>query len=149
MTAESAPKPARTRLLPALAAALPLLLAGSAFAFDLTVEVLNPKSDRGTVKGAAYTSAETWLKDGQAAQLAMAPAAEKTVLVYRNLAAGSYAVSLFHDDNENGKFDTNVAGIPIERYGFSRDARGRMGPPAFADAVFELTGDTTITVNLR
>jgi len=35
------------------------------------------------------------------------------------------------------------------RYGFSRDARGRMGAPSFADAAVDLRGDLTITVNLR
>jgi uncharacterized protein (DUF2141 family) len=118
-------------------------------AFELRVEVLNPKSDKGLVLGAAYSSQATWLQGGQAAQVAMEPVKEKSVLVYRNLPAGPYAVSIFHDENGNGKLDSNPAGIPIERYGFSRDARGRMGPPAFADAVVDVQADTTITINLR
>ncbi len=71
------------------------------------------------------------------------------LLIYRDLPAGRYALSLFHDENGNGKLDSNVAGIPIERYGFSRDARGRMGAPDFDAAAIELQGDTTITVHLR
>jgi len=131
-----------------LAAAL-VSAAASASAFELRVEVLNAKSDKGLVLGAAHASESTWLRVGQMAQVAMDPAKEKSVLVYRNLPAGQYAVTIFHDENGNGKLDANPAGIPIERYGFSRDARGRMGPPAFADAVIDLQADTTITVNLR
>lgn len=119
----------------------------AAQAYDLTVEVHNARSDKGTVDGALFANEASWLKTSLQGE--RQPAAAKTVLVYRNLQPGSYALSLFHDENGNGKLDSNIAGIPTERYGFSRDARGRMGPPAFADAAVELHGDMSITVNLH
>jgi uncharacterized protein (DUF2141 family) len=135
-------------ILPRLSAAAALALVGAfAQAHDLTVEVLGARSDQGTVSGALYASETSWLKESLQGE--RQPAAAKTVLVYRNLEPGTYALSLFHDENGNGKLDSNIAGIPTERYGFSRDARGRMGAPAFADAAIELIGDTTISVNLR
>lgn len=125
-----------------------LVAAGAAaHAYDLTVEVYNARSDKGTVDGALYDAESSWLK--KALQGERQPAAARTVLVYRNLQAGTYALSLFHDENGNGKLDSNIAGVPTERYGFSRDARGRMGAPAFADAAVDLRGDLTITVNLH
>lgn len=125
-----------------------LAVAGAAAqADDLTVEVLGARSDQGTVDGALYADVASWLKN--ALQGERQPAGAKTVLVYRNLQPGTYALSLFHDENGNGKLDSNVAGIPTERYGFSRDARGHMAAPSFADAAVELHGDTTITVHLR
>jgi len=141
--------PRSARALRLLAAAAALALAGSAHAFDLTVEVLNAKPAQGFVYAAVFGTEASWLKNGQAVQGERAAAAEKTVIVYRNLPAGSYAVSMYQDENGNGKFDTNVSGLPIERFGFSRDARGRMGPPSFADAVFELKADTTVSVTLH
>lgn len=131
------------------AALLPLALAGSANAFDLTVEVLNPKLLQGSVNAALYAQADSWLKEAQALGAQRAPVAEKTVIVYRNLPAGSYAISLFHDENGNGKLDRNVVGLPLERYGFSRDARASMGAPAFADAAFDLQSDTTVAITLK
>lgn len=119
----------------------------AAHAYDLTVEVYNARSDKGTVDGALFGSEESWLKNSLQGE--RQPAAARTVLVYRNLQPGRYALSLFHDENGNGKLDSNIAGIPSERYGFSRDARGRMGPPTFADAAVELRGDTTISVKLH
>ncbi len=118
----------------------------AAQAHDLTVEVLGARSDKGTVT-ARCTAATSWLKNSLQGE--RQPAGAKTVLVYRNLQPGTYALSLFHDENGNGKLDSNIAGIPTERYGFSRDARGRMVAPSFADAAIELRGDTTITINLR
>ncbi len=49
---------------------------------------------------------------------------------------GDYAIALLHDENDNGKADRTLGMIPREGYGFSRDAKVRMGPPKFRDAVF-------------
>lgn len=132
-----------------LAATLPLLLAGTAQAFDLTVEVLNPRSLQGQINAAVYADADGWLKASRAAGLQRVQVAEKTLLVFRGLPAGRYAVSLFHDENGNGRMDSNAIGLPVERYGFSRDARGTMGPPAYADAAVALDADTQISVTLQ
>jgi uncharacterized protein (DUF2141 family) len=125
-----------------------LALAGlAAQAHDLTVEVRNTRGDQGVVNGALYAGGTTWLKTPL--QGLREPVTGMTVLVFRNLPAGTYALSLFQDENGNDKLDRNVAGTPLERYGFSRDAQGQMGPPVFPDAAVELAGDTTITVTLR
>ncbi|MDB5818949.1 MAG: putative signal peptide protein [Rhizobacter sp.] len=122
--------------------------ATQAHAFDLTIEVTNTKPAMGTVNAAVYASAD-WMKDGYAVQASMVQAAEKTVLTFKGLAAGKYGVALYQDENRNGKFDTNVVGVPVERYGFSRNAQGRMGPPSFDDAAVDLQADTTIAVALH
>lgn len=138
----------RLSLLARVACVAAIAAAGSAArAYDLTVEVHNARSDKGTVDGALYADAASWMK--HSLQGERQPAAGKTVLVYRNLQPGTYALSLFHDENGNGKLDSNVVGIPTERYGFSRDARGHMSAPSFADAAVDLRGDMAITVNLR
>ncbi|MFC3174953.1 DUF2141 domain-containing protein [Novosphingobium bradum] len=54
------------------------------------------------------------------------------------LAPGRYAVSLFHDENANGKLDTMLM-IPREGFGFSRDARVHFGPPRFDAAAFAMS----------
>ena len=46
----------------------------------------------------------------------------------------SFAVAVFQDENGNGELDRNRLGIPMERYGFSNDARGLTGPPSFDNA---------------
>ncbi|MDQ7955829.1 MAG: DUF2141 domain-containing protein [Rhodocyclaceae bacterium] len=126
------------------------LIAGTSQAADLTVEVSGAKSTQGTVSAALYGSADTWLKEPQKLQGARAPAAQPvTVLVFRNLPPGRYALSAFHDENGNEKVDTNVVGMPTEPTGFSRDARGRMGPAAFDDAVIDVQGDMTTAITLR
>lgn len=126
----------------ALAAALP------AHALDLTVELLDARSDQGFVAAALYASAESWMKQPLKGGRAAATAG-KVVLVFRDLAPGRYALAAQHDENGNGRLDSNVVGIPTERYGFSRDTRRPMGPPTFDDAAVDLQADTTIIITLR
>jgi uncharacterized protein (DUF2141 family) len=37
---------------------------------------------------------------------------------------GKYAIAVIHDENCNGKLDTNMFGIPKEGYGFFQWCRG-------------------------
>ena len=43
---------------------------------------------------------------------------------FSGIAPGTYAASAFHDENSNGKLDTNFMGIPREGVAASNDARG-------------------------
>lgn len=62
------------------------------------------------------------------------------VCEFAGIAPGRYAVSAFHDENSNGKMDTNLIGMPKEGVGASNDAKGHMGPPKFRDAAFQYSG---------
>lgn len=72
-----------------------------------------------------------------------------TVVTVANLAPGTYAAQVFHDENNNKKVDRALFGIPKEGVGFSNDAPIRLAPPKWRDAHFELTDDTSITLKLR
>ena len=62
---------------------------------------------------------------------------------------GRYAVSLYLDENGNGKLDSGLFGIPKEPVGVSNNPRSRMGPPRFEDAVFTMgTSTQTISITL-
>lgn len=60
-------------------------------------------------------------------------------VVYRKLPQGVYAVSLFHDENMNGKLDSSFMGIPKEGYGFSNNPPKRIGQPKYAETTFKLS----------
>lgn len=65
-----------------------------------------------------------------------------------DLPEGVYAIGIFVDVNRNNRMDRNFIGIPKEQYGFSNDARGRFGPPSFAEASFTVSGDMALEINL-
>ena len=69
-------------------------------------------------------------------------------ITFEDIPSGVYAISVFHDENNNGKMDTNFMGIPKEDYGCSNDANGFMGPPKWKDAKFELKENKSITITL-
>ena len=79
---------------------------------------------------------------------AIEPAGPEPFLTTFALPPGTYALGLFHDLNGNGVLDKNLFGIPKEPYGFSKNARGRLGPPSFEDAAISVTGDQSITIRL-
>jgi len=66
----------------------------------------------------------------------------KCVIVVNNLKQGKYAFKYFHDENKNENLDVNWMKIPKEGYGFSNNAKGTFGPPAFEKTIFEINENT-------
>lgn len=87
--------------------------------------------------GVALSSQKVEMRDGTAQW------------VFSDLPMGRYVVKSFADENGNARLDTNIVGLPTERYGFSNNAKGRMGPPPFDAAAVQLDADSSITVRLR
>jgi len=59
-------------------------------------------------------------------------------------------MAVVHDENMNGKLDTNWLGRPKEGYGFSNDAKSLLSAPSFSDASFEYDGQNLdLTMTLR
>jgi uncharacterized protein (DUF2141 family) len=89
-------------------------------------------------------------RDAKAIKSAVAAKADATELLIPNVPKGEYAVAVFADMNGNGMLDSNFIGIPKEPVGVSRDAKGRFGPPKFADAAFKVgEGATALTIELK
>ncbi len=75
------------------------------------------------------------------------PTAEGCVAVS---AAGTYALAIYHDENDNHHFDRTLLGLPAEGYGFSNDAPTLFGPPAFAATRFAVpAAGTRLAIRLR
>jgi len=64
--------------------------------------------------------------------------------------SGMAAVAVFQDLDGNGVLTKNVVGLPMEPYGFSRNARGTFGPPKFEAAAVDLSAVAeTLQIPLR
>jgi uncharacterized protein (DUF2141 family) len=61
-----------------------------------------------------------------------------------DLKPGKYAVRYYHDENTNGKMETNLVGKPTEGYGFSNNVTSKYGAPPFAKWLFEIKDDKKI-----
>ncbi|PVM91634.1 hypothetical protein DDF62_06295 [Caulobacter radicis] len=107
------------------------------------------KAHTGALHVAVYDSAQAW-KGGKAVASVDVPAAAAAPSLRLELPIGTYAIRAFHDVDGDGRLGTNAFGIPAEPYGFSNDAKGMMGPPAFEAAAFTLApGENVHAVTLR
>ncbi|MFT3998572.1 MAG: DUF2141 domain-containing protein [Asticcacaulis sp.] len=126
---------------PALLAALIGFAALPAAADTLTVKFtgLAPK---GALMVALYKGADGY-NGGQPVKSLRIDITADTATATFDVEPGQYGLKLFHDVNGNGRMDTNPFGMPTEPFGFSNNAKGRMGPAKWEDAAFEVKGDTT------
>jgi uncharacterized protein (DUF2141 family) len=65
---------------------------------------------------------------------------------FDGIPAGTYAVSVLHDENSDGKMDFNWMGMPTKGYGFSNDAKATLLPPSFDTASFGYNGEGTLSI---
>lgn len=73
-----------------------------------------------------------------------------SVVVFDDTPVGDYAIGVLHDENDNGRMDTNWLGIPIEGYGASNNPRGRTSAPSFKSALFKLAhGGLTLSITIN
>lgn len=66
---------------------------------------------------------------------------EAIVCKFENLRNGDYAVSVFNDENNNGKLDTNLFGMPTEDWGVSNNVRHVMSSPTFEESKVTIDND--------
>jgi uncharacterized protein (DUF2141 family) len=126
------------------------LVCATANAADLTVTVTDIRVPSGTMRLILVDSEAAWNNEAK-------PVASKSIAVtgrevhfqLADLPAGSYAAQVMHDENDNGKLDANLLGIPTEGYGFTNNPRA-MRRARFDEARFSLGADNTaVVVRLR
>ena len=108
----------------------------------VTVRVTGARNNKGRVLLALFQSEAGFPGDSTKAirtQQAEIDAQTRTAqFVLQGIPYGVYALSVFHDENMNGKLDKNFVGMPKEGYGASNDPKKRMGPPPFDEAKFSV-----------
>lgn len=112
--------------------------AAPAAANEVVITVTNLRSTEGVVRACMTTNEAIFprCRKDPASHRTVVPAGKTVTIRFTGVKPGDYAIALLHDENDNGKADRTLGMIPREGYGFSRDARVRMGPPRFRDAVF-------------
>ncbi len=115
---------------------------------NITVKIENLNSNIGQIYISLYNTETSFLNKGFKLTTSSIKNNSCTI-IFKDVPKGIYAISFFHDENENKKMDSNFLGIPQEDYGCSNNARGFMGPPKWEDAKFELKNESiTQTITL-
>ncbi|HPI40429.1 MAG TPA: DUF2141 domain-containing protein [Pseudobdellovibrionaceae bacterium] len=109
----------------------------------LKIMVTNLRSSQGVIYASLYDNEEGFPTDSLKAKTRIKAeilSSQTAEFVFSDLEPGkNYALSVFHDENNNEKLDTNFLGMPKEGVGISNQAKGRFGPPKFKDAQFLFT----------
>jgi uncharacterized protein (DUF2141 family) len=115
----------------------------------ISVHIKNVDSTKGHVNVAVYNSDDSFLSFDDVLKTQSAPAHEGVVsMEIQDLPMGEYALAVFHDENANGKLDTNWLGIPKEKVAFSKAKMKAFGPPKYKECAFKVTSDYEISIDL-
>lgn len=112
---------------------LPFLISFPAFSATVKINFTQTMGKTGKVYYAVFDKASQFPKGTPVANGSIAVTGQREIALTLELEAGEYAVSTFLDENNNGKLDQNVVGIPKERFGFSNNPRILTGAPSYRD----------------
>ena len=130
-------------LLVAAAVAAPARAQDAAKARGIKVEVTGIRNDKGQLGCSLWSGPQGFPRDSShKLRYFFAPIhGNRGGCVFDGVPAGDYAVSVFHDENGNGKFDSNFIGYPLEGYGFSNNAKAQFAAPSFGECQFHYDGN--------
>jgi uncharacterized protein (DUF2141 family) len=103
---------------------------------QLNLKVQNIKKAVGDIYIAVYDNEDDYMENRFAEAIANVES-EGSLEVVLKIPYGKYAVTIFHDVNQDGELSTNFMGIPKEPYGFSNNPKSTFGPPSFEQSLFE------------
>lgn len=118
----------------------------------LTVKIDGLKNREGQICASIFASSKGFPSDRDRGLQKQCTKITDTPLpiTFENLKAGSYAVAVFHDQNNDSTLNSNVLGIPSEGFGFSSNPVIRTRAPKFSEAAFLVAGpDTNIQIQLK
>jgi len=132
--------------------ALSMLLSTAAYATSnptLDITVTGAKEQTGSLRIAIFNSAESFQKEPHVT-LVIPVDSDTMQFSVGDLAAGEFAVMLFHDVDSNEKMKTNLLGMPKEPWGASLEGSQLFGPPKWRDVMFQHTdAGTSLTIELN
>lgn len=132
---------------------VPVLSIAQSACPGIHVEILDIKNSTGSVACALFDAPEGFPTEflRHATRIMMMQIQDtQGSCDFLDMDPGMYALAVIHDENMDGKIDTNWIGAPTEGYGFSADAKVSMSAPSFEDASFSYDGkDLNLTVSLN
>ncbi len=63
--------------------------------------------------------------------------------------SGLFALSAYHDENANKRFDKNAFGLPAEPWGLSNNPKVRLAPPHVERAIFDVNTEHGAQVHIK
>lgn len=114
----------------------------------LTLRIGNVKIiEKSKIMVAIYNSEETFFEADKIFADAIIPVDSTVVVhVFPDMPVGEYAVTIYHDEDNDDEMDRKWYGPPKEGYAFSNNFSSNLRPPRYDDTMFKLEDDTTLDI---
>lgn len=117
---------------------------------NLTVKVTNISEVKGKIMIGLYDSEEQFHRDGRAPIEAQVEVDSKNfTYTFKNIPYKEYAIALQQDLNNDGEFNQNAIGWPLEPYGFSNNVKPMLKMPSFEKVKFTFNGSKEVVIELN
>lgn len=130
------------RLLLTLLFATLIASGGSAHAADLNITLTDLRNTKGQIAIAIYDNGTSFKESTKATPpytMLLSATGTKAITLH-DFPAGTYAISILHDEDKDGTLDVNERQLPLEGYAYSNNVGGT-SEPLFKDASFTHTSD--------
>ena len=116
---------------------------------SLQVSISGASSDTGSIRILVFSKSSGFPDQVKQAvrSISIPPKSGKASFKLTDLPAGTYAIGVIHDLDNNGKLSINAVGYPTEKFGFSKNPKVYFGPPSFEKAAFVL-GKTAVSLEI-
>ena len=116
---------------------------------NLQVSISGASGDTGSIRILVFSKPSGFPDQVKQAvrSISLSPKSGKANFKLTDLPAGTYAIGVIHDLDNNGKLSTNAVGYPTEKFGFSKNPKVYFGPPSFEKAAFVL-GKTAVSLEI-
>ncbi len=105
------------------------------FSQEIEVNISNIGSNTGKISISLFADEASFLKKPLFEKFVAIENA-KVKLLLKDIKPGTYAIVIYHDENNNGNLDTYFFGLPKEKVAASNNAQGKHGPPNYSEAKF-------------
>jgi uncharacterized protein (DUF2141 family) len=114
-------------------------------------KIYNIKNNRGVCRACLFNSAQAFdAEAGKPYQCQAVQVQKQTAeITFDNIPAGTYALFVFHDVNDNNKMDKNFMGIPKEGYGASKNKLPFASAPSYNDNKFVVTPKSMVELSIK
>jgi uncharacterized protein (DUF2141 family) len=117
---------------------------------DLEVEIEGIPNTKGTLFIGLFNSSASFPQFGkQYKGIVIDHNAKTYTYKFKDLPQDTYALAIYHDENNNRKLDKNLFGAPVEAYGFSNNARETFSAPSFDSAKIKLDRNKKIVIRIK
>ena len=126
-----------------------LLFVSTMIANDVTVEITDILNKNGIVYIGLYNKADDFTIVSKNYRGAIVDiGSDSLTYTFKDIPDGTYAISIFHDENSNKELDKNFFGVPSEGYGFSNNTRPIFRSANFDESKFMLNRDVKFVIKM-